>query len=134
MERHLQDKKDKPPCRFYLKGECTRDKECDFWHAPPCKHYKANACQLGDKCLFLHEGEPAPIAKAKVKGLPAVLMTLVASTLASTRESLMTGGSEAIQVENCHRAYLPTYPLQRSRTSITRVLHKKLVLVSTSTT
>ena len=42
------------------------------------------------------QAKTAPKAKAKVKGLPAVLMTLVASTLASTRKSLMIGRSESI--------------------------------------
>lgn len=41
-------------------------------------------------------------------------MTLVASTLASTGESLMIGGSEASQVENCHQdaggCYYPALP------------------------
>ena len=68
-------------------------------------------------------------------GLPAVLVTLVASTLASTGESLMIGGSEASQVENCHwdagGCNNPALPPILSY--LPKSLPAKHVLVSTST-
>lgn len=44
--------------------------------------------------MFLHDEEPAPKAKAKAKANVAVIMTLVASILASTGESFLIGGNE----------------------------------------
>ena len=52
---------------------------------------------------MLHEKKATPKAKTNANGLPAELMTLVASTLTGTRESLMIGESEASQVGNCRR-------------------------------
>ena len=90
--------------------------------------------------MFLHGEEPAPKAKSNAKANVAVLMTLVASTLASTGESFLIGGNEEQQTEHnesyakCQKVshrygdacgkyypqlYLLSYPLQQSRTSIT---------------
>ena len=89
-----------------MKGECTRGKECDFWHPPKCKHFKAGACSLGKECCFVHtestksnsgtdaasktkaEAKDKTKSQAKGKANPAVLMALVATTLAGAGESL----------------------------------------------
>ena len=42
------------PCRYYLKGTCTRT-SCEYWHPPECRFYKTEAgCKAGGKCLFPH--------------------------------------------------------------------------------
>ena len=42
------------PCRYCLKGTCTRTL-CEYWHPPECHFYKnATGCKAGDKCLFPH--------------------------------------------------------------------------------
>ena len=42
------------PCRYYLKGTCTRSL-CENWHPPRCQFYKTETgCKAGDKCLFPH--------------------------------------------------------------------------------
>ena len=40
------------PCRYYLKGTCTRS-PCECWHPPECQLYKTETeCKAWDKCLF----------------------------------------------------------------------------------
>ena len=42
------------PCRYCLKGACTRT-SCEYWHPPECQFYKnETGCKAGDKCLFPH--------------------------------------------------------------------------------
>ena len=42
------------PCRYYLKGTCTRS-PCEYGHPPECQFYKKETgCKAGDKCLFPH--------------------------------------------------------------------------------
>ena len=42
------------PCRYYLKGTCTRS-PCEYWHPPECQFKKTESgCKAGDKCLFPH--------------------------------------------------------------------------------
>ena len=42
------------PCRYYLKGTCTRS-PCKYWHPPECQCYKTESgCKAGDRCLFPH--------------------------------------------------------------------------------
>ena len=42
------------PCRYYLKGTCTRS-PCEYWHPPECQVYTTESgCKAGDKCLFPH--------------------------------------------------------------------------------
>ena len=42
------------PCRYYLKGTCTRT-PCEYWHPPECQFYKTETgCKAADKCLFPH--------------------------------------------------------------------------------
>ena len=43
------------PCRYFLKGSCTRT-PCEYWHPPECQFYKTETvCKAGDKCLFPHQ-------------------------------------------------------------------------------
>ena len=40
------------PCRYYLRGTCTRT-SCEYWHPPECQFYQSETgCKAGDKCLF----------------------------------------------------------------------------------
>ena len=40
------------PCRYYLKGTCTRSPR-EYWHPPECQFCKSETgCKAGDKCLF----------------------------------------------------------------------------------
>ena len=42
------------PCRFYLKGTCTRS-PCEYWHPPECQFFKTETgCEAGDECFFPH--------------------------------------------------------------------------------
>ena len=42
------------PCRYYLKGTCTRSPS-EYWHPPECQFFKKESgCKAGDKCLFPH--------------------------------------------------------------------------------
>ena len=39
------------PCRYYLRGTCTRT-PCEYWHPPERKFYKSETgCKAGDKCF-----------------------------------------------------------------------------------
>ena len=85
-------KEGRPTCTFYLRGECNRGKNCEYFHPQPCTHFNAGSCKLGEECEFAHfTAEPKEKAKAKTKakvGAPAVLMTLFAATLAGTGNTL----------------------------------------------
>ena len=42
------------PCRYNLKGPCTRSL-CEYWHPPERQFHKTESgCTAGDKCLFPH--------------------------------------------------------------------------------
>ena len=42
------------PCRYYLKGTCTRSL-CECWHPPECQFYKTETgCKARDQCFFPH--------------------------------------------------------------------------------
>ena len=41
------------PCRYYLKGTCTRS-PCEYGHPPECHFYKSESgCKFGNKCSIL---------------------------------------------------------------------------------
>ena len=43
------------PCRYYLKGTCTRS-PCEYWHLPERQFYKnESGCKAVDKCLLPHD-------------------------------------------------------------------------------
>ena len=54
------------PCRYYLKGNCTRS-PCEYWHPLECQFYKTESgLKAGDKSLFLHyKVEEQPSKKPK---------------------------------------------------------------------
>ena len=54
------------PCRYYLKGTCTRSL-CEYWHPPECQFFQnESGCKAGDKCLFPHHKvDEQPIRKPK---------------------------------------------------------------------
>ena len=59
------------PCRYYLKGTCTRT-SCEYWHRPECQFYKnETGCKAGDKCLFPHyKVDEQPNKKPKKSHFP----------------------------------------------------------------
>ena len=63
------------PCKFYLKGTCTRT-PCEYVHSPECQIYKTKTgCKSGNTCLFPHpkvdeqpiKGRRRDLAKKKKK-------------------------------------------------------------------
>ena len=45
---------DRPPCKYFLKGTCTKS-PCERWHPPECQHCKTKlGCKFGVECSFLH--------------------------------------------------------------------------------
>ncbi len=57
-------KADRPPCRNFAKGKCTKGDECDWWHPQVCKFFKAGNCSEGKKCAFLHPSKDNSAAAA----------------------------------------------------------------------
>ena len=56
------------PCRYYLKGTCTRS-PCEYCHPPECQFYKTESgCRAGDKCLFPHHKVDEQPKKKPKKG------------------------------------------------------------------
>ena len=45
---------DRPACREWMKGPCTKGKECNFWHPFGCMHFRRGKCKLGEKCKYRH--------------------------------------------------------------------------------
>ena len=74
------------PCRYNLKGTCTRS-PCEYWHSPESQFFKTESgCKAGDMCLFPHyKVEEQPSKKPKKnfqndnnddKGAVAILQTV----------------------------------------------------------
>ena len=57
-------KADRPACRNFAKGKCTKGDECDFWHPKVCKFFQAGNCSEGNKCAFLHPSKDNSAAAA----------------------------------------------------------------------
>ena len=52
--RSQSEKFNRPPCKYFLKGTCTKS-PCEYWHPPECQFCKSKSgCQFGAECLFLH--------------------------------------------------------------------------------
>ena len=46
----------RPPCKYFLKGTCTKS-PCEFWHPPECQFYKTKTgCKFDAECSFPLEG------------------------------------------------------------------------------
>ena len=56
------------PCRYYLKGICTRSPS-EYRHPPECQFYRTEkGCEAGDKCLFPHHKVDEQTNKKPKKG------------------------------------------------------------------
>ena len=47
-------KEDRPPCFNRKRGNCSHDRECDYWHPPHGRYCKKNTCQMWKDCPFTH--------------------------------------------------------------------------------
>ena len=62
-------------CKFHLKGECKKGKDCKMHHNGPCKFFASGNCTKGEQCVFTHWNakntaavvKPEVTAKAKAK-------------------------------------------------------------------
>ena len=54
-------KEDRPPCRYFFKGSCTKGKQCDYAHRNYCNLYQKGECKNGHKCNYLHVKKPKPV-------------------------------------------------------------------------
>ena len=59
------------PCKYYLKGTCTRSPS-KYWHPPECQFFKTETgCKARDKCLFPHHKvDEQPNIKPKKGTIP----------------------------------------------------------------
>ena len=59
------------PCRYYLRGTCTRT-PCEYWHPRQCQFKKSETgCKAGDKCPFPHyKVDEQPNEKPKKSDVP----------------------------------------------------------------
>jgi hypothetical protein len=65
---------DKGPCFSFKAGNCTKGKDCNFWHPGQCREFKKGNCKQGDKCCFFHGDRPKAMpaaAKPEPKNLTA---------------------------------------------------------------
>ena len=52
--RSQSEKFNRPPCKYFLKGTCTKSR-CEYWHPPECQFYKTKSgCKFGAECSFPH--------------------------------------------------------------------------------
>jgi cleavage and polyadenylation specificity factor subunit 4 len=61
--RNFRQDASREVCKFYLKDQCTKGKDCPYRHiraekAVVCKHWLRGLCKKGDSCEFLHEYNP----------------------------------------------------------------------------
>jgi len=57
----------RPVCRFFTAGICTRGVDCSFSHElPVCQHFLKNSCIYGDECWKLHPETEKTESKAKL--------------------------------------------------------------------
>ena len=49
-EASLWNSIDRSPCKYFLKGTCTKS-PCEYWHPPECQFYKTKTgCRFGADC------------------------------------------------------------------------------------
>ena len=46
--------KNKPLCKAYSEGKCSKCGECDHWHPGTCQFHKDSTCKLGEACVYTH--------------------------------------------------------------------------------
>ena len=52
--RSQSEKINRPPCKYLLKGTCTKS-PCRYWHPPESQFYKTKSgCKFGAECSFPH--------------------------------------------------------------------------------
>ena len=52
--RSQSEKFNRPPCKYFLKGTCTKS-PCEYWHPPGCQFNKTKSgCKFGAECSFPH--------------------------------------------------------------------------------
>ena len=58
----IPDNDPRPPCRFFVLGQCRYADDCRFAHraGPPrnCVHFARGLCRFGDDCAFQHSATP----------------------------------------------------------------------------
>ena len=64
--RSQSEKFNRPPCKYFLKGNCTRS-PCEYWHPPEFQFQKTKSgCKFGAECSFPHwKFEEQPEKKPK---------------------------------------------------------------------
>ena len=64
--RSQSGKFNRPPCKYFLKGTCTKS-PCEYWHPPECLFYKSESgCKFGVESSFPHrQVEEQPNKKQK---------------------------------------------------------------------
>ena len=64
--RSQSEKFNRPPCKYFLKGTCTKY-PCEYWHPPECQLCKTiSGCKFGAECSFPHwKVEEQPNKKPK---------------------------------------------------------------------
>ena len=77
--RSQSEKFNRPPCKYFLKGTCTKSL-CEYRHPPECHFYKSESgCKFGAECSLLHwKVEEQPNKKPK-KGEDKSVVAIVKS-------------------------------------------------------
>ena len=67
--RSQSEKFNRPPCKYFLKGTCTKS-PCEYWHPPECQFYKTKSrCKFGAARSVPHwKVEEQPNKKPKKGG------------------------------------------------------------------
>ena len=62
--RSQSEKFNRQPCKYFLKGTCTKS-PCEYWHLPECQFFLTKSgCKFGAECSFPH-WEEQPNKKPK---------------------------------------------------------------------
>ena len=120
------------PCRYYLKGTCTRSL-CDYWHPPDCHYYKTETgCEAGDKCLFPHHKVDEQPNKKPKKGCyshtsresddknAVAIVKIVHNWVASLQDSdaLVSQRGEQSQETRCNKVLGPIRRLRLTQSTL----------------
>ena len=61
--------RDRQPCKFHIRGCCSKGTECDDWHIPDCRFYKLGKC-AANPCVFLHRNDNGNVVNTSAKPSP----------------------------------------------------------------